>query len=160
MGIEIERKFRVVGDDWRRNAVGTPIRQGYLSSAPERSVRVRLEGERGLITVKGLSTGATRAEYEYEIPADDAREMLERLCEKPLLEKTRWTIEHEGRTWQVDEFRGENAGLVVAELELERESEAFARPTWAGREVTGDTGYYNVNLVRRPFRSWPSEERD
>lgn len=159
MGIEIERKFLVVGDGWRSGATAAALRQGYLSSTPERIVRVRLEGERGALTVKGLSRGATRDEFEYEIPAADAKDMLERLCERPLLEKTRWTLEHAGRTWQVDQFHGENDGLVVAEVELARESDVVDLPPWAGREVTGDARYYNVSLVRRPYRAWPSDER-
>ena len=159
MGTEIERKFLVVGDDWRLGATPVPIRQGYLSSTPERTVRVRLEGERGVLTVKGLTTGATRDEFEYEIPAADAREMLERLCERPLLEKTRWTRVHAGRTWQVDEFHGDNAGLIVAEVELERESDVVALPPWAGPEVTADARYYNANLARRPYRGWAGSDR-
>lgn len=159
MGTEIERKFLVVGEDWRRGSTAVPIRQGYLSSTPERTVRIRLEGGRGVLTVKGLSIGATRPEYEYAIPAADATEMLDRLCGKPLLEKTRWAVEHDGRTWHVDEFHGDNAGLVVAEIELARESEVVALPPWAGREVTGEDRYYNVNLARRPWRDWTSDER-
>ena len=158
MGTEIERKFLVSGEGWRRGAKAAPIRQGYLSSTPARTVRVRLEGERGAITVKGLTTGATRDEFEYEIPAADAREMLERLCERPLLEKTRWTVVHAGRAWQVDEFHGDNAGLIVAEVELERESDVVDLPPWAGREVTADARFYNVNLVKRPDRAWTSDE--
>ena len=158
MATEIERKFLVVGDDWRCGATATAIRQGYLSSTPERTVRIRLEGDRGTITVKGLTRGATRDEFEYAIPAADATEMLDRLCEKPLLEKTRWTVDHGGRTWQIDVFHGENEGLIVAEVELERESDVVALPPWAGREVTGDDRFYNVSLVRRPFRRWPPDE--
>lgn len=154
MGTEIERKFLVVGDAWRRGAKGTPYRQGYLSSTPERTVRVRLEGRRGVLTVKGRTRGAVRDEFEYEIPARDAKAMLDGLCGKPLVEKTRYAVRHGGRTWHVDAFHGENDGLVVAEIELGRESERFEKPPWAGREVTGDARYYNVNLVRRPYRSW------
>ena len=152
MGIEIEHKFLVVGDGWRQGA-GTPCSQGYLNRAAQRTVRVRIAGERAFLTIKGVSQGATRSEFEYEIPVDDARQLLQ-LADGPVIEKTRRVVMHEGSRWEVDEFFGENAGLVVAELELESEDQPFARPAWLGREVTDDPRYYNSNLAANPYRSW------
>jgi len=152
---EIERKFLVKSEDWRMPGTGTPYRQGYLSTAPERSVRIRLIRDKGFLTVKGVSVGTTRAEYEYEIPAGEAIEMLDNLCERPLIEKTRYRIEHQGLVWEVDEFDGDNAGLIIAEVELDREDQAIALPGWVGKEVTGDPRYYNANLIAHPFASWP-----
>ncbi|HEX5854752.1 MAG TPA: CYTH domain-containing protein [Thermoanaerobaculia bacterium] len=154
MGLEIERKFLVTDDSWKVLATGVPCRQGYLSSAPERNVRVRIAGEKGTLTVKGLNDGVTRAEFEYAIPAEDAAAMLDRLCEKPLIEKTRYRIPFGAHTWEVDEFHGENAGLVVAEVELRSADEKPARPAWVGREVSSDARYFNSNLAKRPFTTW------
>ena len=153
MGIEIERKFLLANDDWRGLGQPTPMRQGYLVADPARTVRVRIEGERAVITIKSKATGASRGEWEYEIPVADAAELLE-LCEGPLVEKTRHRIAHAGHTWEVDEFAGENAGLVVAEIELSAEDEAFDRPAWIGQEVTGDARYYNSSLMRLPYSRW------
>jgi adenylate cyclase len=130
------------------------MRQGYLTSDPMRTVRVRIEGERAVITIKSKSIGATRGEWEYEIPVPDAVELLERLCEQPLVEKVRHRIVYGGHTWEVDEFLGENAGLVVAEIELGSEDEAFEKPDWIGQEVTGDPRYYNSSLIRLPYSIW------
>lgn len=154
MAKEIERKFLVRDDSWRNNHSGKPYRQGYLSTVKERTVRVRTAGEKAFLTVKGVSSGAARSEYEYEIPTADANEMLDRLCERPLIEKTRYRIPYENLRWEVDEFAGENRGLIVAEVELKDENEHFARPPWVGREVTDDPRYYNVNLVAHPFSKW------
>jgi adenylate cyclase len=154
MGIEIERKFLPKGDGWRGLGQPTLMRQGYLVADPVRTVRVRIEGERAVITIKSKSTGASRGEWEYEIPVPDAAELLDRLCEQPLVEKVRHRIEHAGHTWEVDEFQGENAGLVVAEIELGSEDEAFETPDWIGREVTGDPRYYNSSLIRLPYSKW------
>lgn len=154
MGREIERKFLVSGDAWRQGAKGTSFRQGYLSSAPERTVRVRSDGLKGYLTVKGRTVGAAREEYEYEIPSAEAAEMLDRLCERPLIEKTRYAILFAGFTWEIDEFGGDNHGLIVAEVELASEGQMIALPPWAGREVTGDPRYYNSNLALRPYRTW------
>jgi adenylate cyclase len=154
MGIEIERKFLPNGDGWRGLGEATLMRQGYLTSDPVRTVRVRIEGERAVITIKSKSTGATRGEWEYEIPVPDAAELLDRLCEQPLVEKVRHRIDYLGHTWEVDEFQGENAGLVVAEIELGSEDEAFEKPDWIGREVTGDPRYYNSSLIRLPYSKW------
>ena len=154
MGIEIERKFLLKSEGWRGLGQPTLMRQGYLVADPVRTVRVRIEGERAVITIKSKSTGASRGEWEYEIPVPDAAELLERLCEQPLVEKVRHRIEHAGHTWEVDEFQGENAGLVVAEIELGSEDEAFDTPDWIGQEVTGDPRYYNSSLIRLPYSKW------
>jgi len=154
MAKEIERKFLVVGEGWRGLAEGTVYRQGYLSTVAERTVRVRVAGDKAFLTVKGLSVGAVRAEYEYGIPVPDANEMLDGLCEKPIIEKTRYRIPFEGWVWEVDEFAGANAGLIVAEIELDSETREFARPDWAGEEVTGDTRYFNANLIANPYSTW------
>jgi adenylate cyclase len=153
MGLEIERKFLVRNDGWR-TVEGTPFRQGYLSSNMNRVVRVRTMGERAVLTVKGLNTGAVRREFEYDIPLDDANAILDDLCERPLIEKTRYLIEFAGHTWEIDEFFGDNAGLVVAELELQAEYEYFEKPDWLGEEVTDDPRYFNSNLVLRPYTTW------
>jgi CYTH domain-containing protein len=154
MGTEIERKFLVVGDEWRRGAVGTVYRQGYLCTTPQRTVRVRIGGERGYLTVKGSRTGVSRAEFEYEIPLGDAQAMLDSLCARPLIEKTRYRIPHEGLVWEVDEFAGENAGLVIAEVELEREDQEVALPAWVGKEVSTDDRYANSHLAEHPYSTW------
>ncbi|WP_457442199.1 CYTH domain-containing protein [Roseateles sp. P5_E4] len=156
MGIEIERKFLVTGDGWRSPTERqTRFSQGYLSRDPARTVRVRIAGERAFLTIKGATQGATRAEFEYEIPLIDARQLLA-LCDGPLVEKIRHLCPHEGMTWEVDEFLGANAGLVVAEIELAAEGQVFARPDWLGAEVTGDGRYVNANLAVNPFTRWPA----
>lgn len=154
MATEIERKFLVAGEDWRALATASRYRQGYLSTVKERTVRVRTVDGKGYLTIKGLSVGATRAEYEYEIPGADAGEMLDSLCEKPIVEKDRYTIPVGDVVWEVDEFLGVNAGLIVAEVELQSEDQSFAKPDWIGAEVTGDRRYFNANLVARPFSTW------
>lgn len=152
MGIEIERKFLVLGDEWRA-APAVYFSQGYLNRDKARTVRVRIAGSEAFLTVKGQSVGATRAEFEYPIPLWDARELLA-LCEQPLIEKNRRKILHEGFVWEVDEFLGENLGLVVAEIELPTEDTVFSLPAWAGAEVTSDERYFNSNLSRNPFSQW------
>jgi adenylate cyclase len=156
MGTEIERKFLVYGTDWRKDARGVRFRQGYLCSHPERTVRVRVAGERGTLTIKGLTRGATRDEFEYDVPLADAEALLDRLCERPILEKTRYAIPYAGLEWEVDVFEGENRGLVVAEVELTREDQPLTLPPWVSKEVTDDPRYYNANLVRTPFTMWTS----
>jgi adenylate cyclase len=152
---EIERKFLVASDAWRAFAApGKRYRQGYLSTDPARTVRVRVAGAAAYLTVKGASSGAARAEYEYSIPPDHAEEMLDHLCLQPLIEKTRYRLDHGGLTWEIDVFEGDNAGLVVAEVELEDEAQPVELPPWVGTEVTGDGRYANANLVARPYRSW------
>ena len=154
MGLEIERKFLVTGDDWRKGAKRSRLSQGYLLAEKGKSARVRLEDGRGTITIKGPSRAAGRAEYEYAIPARDARELLRDLCEKPLIEKTRHRVRFGGLVWEVDEFAGANRGLIVAEVELRRAGQKVALPPWAGKEVTGDPRYLNANLFQKPFRRW------
>ena len=154
MGLEIERKFLVIGTAWQTLAAGALTRQGYLSSAAERTVRVRIAGDQGFLTVKGKSHGLSRAEFEYAIPVEDAAAMLDRLCEKPLIEKTRYRVPFGAHTWEVDEFHGANAGLVVAEVELASADDEPALPPWVGREVSLDPRYFNANLVKRPFTTW------
>jgi len=155
MPIEIERKFLVAAESWREGATGTLFRQGYLCTEPERTVRVRLAGDRGTLTVKGKTEGISRAEFEYPIPAAEAAELLDRLCLRPLIEKTRYRVEHAGRVWEIDEFFGENQGLVLAEVELESADARLELPPWSGREVSDDPRYYNASLVQCPFSQWP-----
>ncbi len=149
---EIERKFLVKEGSWR-NEKGTEYRQGYLNSAKERIVRVRTIDDKGYLTVKGLTVGATRMEFEYEIPRRDADAMLD-ICEKPLIEKTRYKVEAGGFVWEIDVFLGENQGLIVAEVELESEDQKFLKPDWVGEEVTGDPRYFNSNLIKNPYTKW------
>lgn len=154
MAKEIERKFLVVGDAWRALAEGVAYRQGYLSTEKARTVRVRIIGQQGFLTIKGTTAGASRTEYEYEIPHADAEEMLDNLCEQPLIEKSRYKIPFQGLTWEIDHFTGINQGLIVAEVELEDETQPFTRPHWIGMEVTHDARYYNANLIATPFTTW------
>lgn len=160
MGREIERKFLVRDASVVEGVPGTPIRQGYLSTDPDRTVRVRRAGERAYITIKGRATGASRPEYEYDVPTEDATELLAALCLRPILDKTRYRILHAGRTWEVDVFAGDNAGLVTAEIELPDENAEVEIPDWVGPEVTGDDRFANANLVARPWNAWPLGERE
>lgn len=153
MALEIEKKFLVKEYQWR-NGHAKMYRQGYLNSDKKRNVRIRVINDKGYLTVKGISQGAVREEYEYEIPRSDADAMLDRLCEKPLIEKKRYTIVYKGFVWEVDEFFGANLGLIVAELELQTEDQEFLKPEWIGKEVTGDPKYFNANLVHRPYSQW------
>jgi adenylate cyclase len=160
MGIEIERKFRLADDSWRDNVLQkTLLRQGYIANTRRASVRVRLAGDAGWLSVKSMTPGLSHAEYEAAIPAVEANEMLERLCEGRLIEKWRHIVVYQGSAWEIDEFLGENAGLVIAELELESENAVFARPAWLGVEVTHEERYYNFRLSEKPFRHWPENLR-
>ena len=154
MGTEIERKFLLTGDAWKKLAKGKYYRQGYLNSQKERTVRVRTLDNRGFLTIKGISVGVTRIEYEYEIPIEDADVLLDELCEQPLIEKKRYKIAFFDFIWEVDEFFGENEGLVLAEIELENEDQQFEKPSWVGNEVSGDPRYFNSNLIKNPYTSW------
>jgi len=156
MNREIERKFLLAGDGWRGLADGVGYRQGYLCADEERTVRVRLAGGLGFLTIKGATVGIGRDEYEYEIPAAEARAMLDTLCLQGQIEKKRYTIAYRGHIWEVDEFFGANQGLILAEIELSAADEPFERPDWVGREVTGDVRYYNAMLCRFPYRDWPA----
>lgn len=154
MGIEIERKFLVSGDGWRQPVERqTRFSQGYLSRDPLRTVRVRIAGDVAFLTIKGQTRGASRAEFEYAIPVADAQQLLA-MSDGPVVEKIRHLCVHDGMTWEVDEFLGANAGLVVAEIELLSEDQPFARPAWLGEEVTGDARYVNANLAVKPFSCW------
>lgn len=155
MAIEIERKFLVISDSWRADIVSaTRYRQGYLGASETSSIRVRISDSSAYLNIKGLTIGPSRAEYEYPIPLADAREILDQLCQKPLIEKTRYLVAHAAHHWEIDVFEGENAGLTVAEIELESVDETFSHPQWLGREVTEDARYYNVSLVTYPYSQW------
>jgi len=153
MGVEIERKFLVRNDHWR--ALGTPVHyaQGYLVADGIRTVRVRIAGEEGYLTIKGESTGISRLEFEYPIPVHEAFDLLQ-LCATPVIEKYRTKVLYEHKIWEVDEFEGKNIGLVIAEIELKSEDEPFDIPSWIGEEVTGDLKYYNSRLAIHPFQTW------
>ena len=154
MGTEIERKFLVTGNEWRDMAAGIRYCQGYLCSGKERTVRVRIAGDTAFLTIKGETSGISRMEYEYPIPVEDSKVLLAELCEQPIIEKKRYTINYQGFVWEVDEFFGENEGLLVAEIELEEEGQRFAKPPWVGAEVSSDRRYANASLVKNPFSTW------
>ena len=157
MGIEIERKFLVTRTDFLQGLQGQVICQGYVARATHKTVRVRRAGDAAFLTIKGDQpgqAGLARQEFEYAIPLQDAQAMLETLCEPGVIHKTRYEVEFAGKTWEVDVFEADNAGLVVAELELEREDEPFEAPPWLGLEVTQDARYLNANLARHPYGAW------
>lgn len=154
MGVEIERKFLVDTSAWRPSGEGLRITQGYLCSAKERTVRVRLIGDEARITIKGATEGISRSEFEYAIPPLDARALLEGLCERPFIDKTRHLVKYGDRSWEVDVFHGDNEGLVVAEIELDAPDEEVELPPWVSKEVSGDHRYANSNLAKRPFSAW------
>lgn len=155
MAQEIERKFLVCGDFKPESTGQSRIVQAYLSAAPGRTVRVRVQGHQGFLTIKGSASasGASRYEWEREIPLTEARELLA-LCEPGVIDKTRYRVDFAGKTFEVDEFHGDNKGLIVAEIELASEDEPFERPAWLGTEVTGDARYYNAMLTKNPYRNW------
>ena len=152
MSTEIERKFRVHGTDWRQGAP-VRLRQGYLNRDKERTVRVRIAGSRAYLTVKGLTRGVSRPEFEYEIPLHDGEALLT-LCDGVPLEKDRYTLQHAGATWEIDEFLGANAGPVIAEIELKDERQEFERPSWLSTEVSDDPRYFNSSLMAAPYGTW------
>ena len=155
MPLEIERKFLVNGDAWRKSVNRQAhYRQGYLAGGEAGSVRVRVVDEAAWLNIKSATVGIERQEFEYPIPIAEGRQILDSLCMRPLIEKTRHFVEHAGRTWEVDEFEGDNKGLIVAEIELAHADEAFELPTWAGKEVSHDERYYNSNLVKNPYNTW------
>jgi adenylate cyclase len=154
--IEIERKFLVSSEEFKKKAITyNQIAQGYLSSVPERTVRVRIKGKKGFLTIKGASneSGLSRYEWEKEIPIDEAHQLLQ-LCEKGVIEKTRYEVKIGNHIFEVDEFYGENKGLLIAEVELESETDFFEKPGWLGQEVTNDIRYYNSYLSRTPYSKW------
>ncbi|MCH8618427.1 CYTH domain-containing protein [Undibacterium sp. TS12] len=154
MGVEIERKFLVLNEDFKQQGKGTFLRQGYICSEPGRIVRVRIEANRAMLTIKGISSGISCSEWEYPIPLADAQILLDTVCQQPLIEKIRYRIPMQGLIWEVDEFFGDNQGLIVAEVELESEQQAFERPAWLGEEVSHDRRYANANLLKHPFKAW------
>ena len=154
---EIERKFLVNSLDWKKEAEGILYRQGYITTQVNGTVRVRIIGDRGILTIKGKSIGAKRLEFEYDIPLEEAKVMLDELCQKPLIEKYRYKINVGKHVYEVDEFLGENEGLIIAEVELTTESEAFQKPNWLGKEVTDDNRYFNSNLVEHPYQKWTNK---
>jgi adenylate cyclase len=154
MATEIERKFLVTGEEWRKSATGTIYRQGYIFSDVRRTVRVRVAGEKGFLTIKGAAVGLVRPEFEYAIPIADAMLMLDTLCDRPLIEKTRYVLKQGDLTWEIDEFAGENQGLIVAEVELTDENQPVELPSWIGPEVSHDPRYFNAALAKNPFSHW------
>jgi adenylate cyclase len=151
---EIERKYLVKLDAWVPQGEGIHFKQGYLNSQKERVVRVRIEGTRAKLTIKGITTGVTRSEFEYAVPVEDAALLLDNLCEQPLIDKHRHKEVHFGKTWEIDVFHGLNEGLVVAEIELASEDEAITLPAWVGPEVSSDPRYFNSNLLKNPYNTW------
>lgn len=154
MAKEIERKFLVNLNVWKPATAGVHFKQGYLNSQKERVVRVRIEGDRAKLTIKGVTTGVTRAEFEYGIPVEDAALLLDNLCEQPLIDKHRYKETIGGKVWEIDVFHGQNEGLVIAEVELSSEDEGFILPPWAMKEVSSDPRYFNSNLLKQPFHTW------
>jgi adenylate cyclase len=154
MGVEIERKFLVNTTLLPELTDGHTIKQGYIQTVGLNTVRVRVSDDKAFLTLKSSGTGTTRLEFEYSVPLEDAEQMLENLCKKPFIDKKRYLIEHEGHTWELDIFEGENKGLIVAEVELESEDEAFALPKWVKEEVTTDKRYANSNLIQNPYINW------
>ena len=154
MAVEIERKFRTKGVDFLANQEGERLTQGYLSHDPRATVRLRVQGDRAWLTIKGKTHGASRSEFEYQIPTADAHAMLEEMCPQGVIDKTRYRIPVGEHVWEVDEFHGDNQGLVVAEVELDSEDQPFERPPWLGEEVTDDPRYYNSALSRTPYGQW------
>lgn len=165
MAREIERKFLLKNDLWRQQvAKKTHFIQGYLNQIEENSskssVRIRIEGDQANINIKSLEIGLSRDEYEYPIPVDEAQNMLKKLAVGPIIEKVRYLVESEGVTWEIDEFFGDNEGLIIAEVELEAEDQRLTLDDWVGREVTDDVKYYNVSLSKYPFKNWSDDEKN
>lgn len=154
MAVEIEKKFLLLNDDWKQDTTSEIYFQGYLYSGMGKTVRVRIAGENSYLTIKGKHSGISRMEFEYPIPIEDARILLEKLCEKPIIHKKRHLKKHGGFLWEIDEFYGENEGLVMAEIELESEDQDFPKPDWLGKEVTHDGRFYNASLRRNPYMNW------
>jgi len=153
MGKEIERKFLVVGNQFKKLAKGIFYRQGFLCLENDNTIRIRIIDKNAFLTIKSKTQGISRLEFEYEIPFNEATEMLEKLCGKQI-EKLRYTIEFEGFSWEIDEFLGENKGLVIAEIELENENQSFKKPSWIGEEVSKELRFYNSQLVINPYKNW------
>ena len=155
MATEIERKFLVLNDDWRGIVESDmQIIQAYLASNEFSSTRIRIQGDKANINIKSATLGITRTEFEYAIPVDDAQLMIDDLCIKPVIEKTRYIVKHMQHRWEIDVFSGDNRGLIVAEIELSSPDETFEKPSWIGEEVSNDARYYNVCLVKTPYKTW------
>ncbi len=155
MANEIEHKYLIINDDWKAHADdGIQIIQGYMGSNEKSSIRIRINGDKANLNIKSKTIGIKRSEYDYKIPLEEAKEMLEILCDKPLIEKTRYHVKHENHTWEIDVFAGDNEGLIIAEIELDTTDETFNLPDWAGEEVSNDPRYYNICLVTHPFKQW------
>ncbi len=155
MAVEIERKFLLKNDKWRDHVTkSVHFKQGYFTTNKKSSIRIRIAGNKASLNIKSATLGITRNEYDYLIPLKDAEEMLELLCNKPLLEKTRHYLVYEGLEWEIDEFMGDNQGLIVAEIELKDSSQTFPRPEWIGEDVSDDPRYYNVCLTTYPYKDW------
>jgi adenylate cyclase len=155
MAVEIERKYLVVNDNWKNSVISESVlRQGYIVNQPNVTVRVRIAKGKAQLNIKSATTGITRAEYEYEIPLSDADNILEEIAEQPFIDKTRFKVRCGDHIWDLDVFYGDNSGLVMAEIELDSEEEAFEHPEWAGEEVSGDPRYYNSSLVKKPYSTW------
>lgn len=154
MALEIERKFLVKGNQWRSLGTGVIYCQGYLPTRDGVTVRVRIADQQAYLTIKGPTQGTTRAEFEHPIPIPEAQELLKTLCERPLIEKIRYQIPRGDVVWEVDEFQGENQGLILAEVELSQADQSLELPDWIGEEVSHDPRYFNANLVKYPFREW------
>lgn len=155
MALEIEHKFLLINEDWRQDIhQSVYYKQGYLSNNPNSSVRVRISADQAWINIKSATIGNHRLEFEYEIPVEDAQQLLDELCFKPLIEKTRHFVNHGNHLWEIDEFMGDNQHLIVAEVELSTLNETFAKPHWLGEDVTGDLRYYNNNLCQNPYKNW------
>jgi adenylate cyclase len=156
MAKEIERKFTVDKNKWQPGDAGIKIRQGYLPTSNKTALRVRISGDSAFLAIKGENKGAVRSEFEYPIPVPDAQQILDELCERPFIKKTRYLVDYADAEWEVDVFENENEGLVIAEIELSSESQTIDLPPWVVREVTDDPSYYNVNLIKYPFKNWPT----
>jgi len=158
MGTEIEHKFLLTGDGWKAHIVRTEhYRQGYLANNERCSVRVRIGGDQAWLNIKSATLGTSRSEFDYPVPVTDAGQILADLCARPIIEKTRHFVEHEGHLWEIDVFEGDNEGLIVAEIELSAEGEDFVRPDWVGEDVSHERRYYNSALVEHPYREWAGQ---
>ena len=158
MAVEIEKKFLLINESWKKDSTSEIYFQGYISSGTGKTVRVRIAGEKGFLTIKGKHSGISRMEFEYPIPVDDAKVLLEEICEQPIIHKKRYRVEYGGFLWEIDEFYGENLGLLLAEIELENENQEFPIPEWLGREVSHDGRYYNASLRRNPYSNWKDSQ--
>jgi adenylate cyclase len=155
MATEIERKFLLLDDSWREDVYDSVrIVQGYLANTERGTIRVRLHGDKANLNIKSMTIGVSRAEFEYPIPVSDAEDILKNLCLRPVIEKTRHYIKQDAHTWEIDVFEGDNQGLIMAEIELSHPDEAYSRPAWLGEEVSNDERYYNVSLIKYPFKDW------